>query len=112
MAAVWVILSWPDVSGSLAVKAINWIADPFQSLPAEPRPIPMGLGDNVEAIQAHDAQEAEYYRVHDSSEFGRLRLWLRDLQDPLDPSTERQLVMGFAVAAALGIWRLDSRNPR
>jgi len=112
IAVVCLVLSWPDDTGSLAIKALNWAADPTQSLPAEPRPIPLGLGDNAEAIQAHDAEEAEYYRLYDSSQLGRLRLWLRGLRDPLDVSTERQLVVGFAIFAALGIWRLEARTRR
>ena len=112
MAAVVLILAWPDENGSLAVKGIQWAADPFQSLPASPRPIAMGLGDDPEAVQIHDADEAEYYRVFNSSRIGRLRLTLKDLQDPVDPSTERQLVVGCGILVALGVWRLEARRPR
>jgi hypothetical protein len=71
----------------------------------------MGPGDDVEAVQAHDAEEAEYYRIYKTSSWGRLRLRLRDLRDPVDPSTTRQLVTGFAILAALTLWRLEGRNP-
>ena len=109
--AVLLILAWPAGNGSLAVKAIKWAADPFQSLPPRPRPLAMGLGDDTDAVQEHDAAEAEYYRIFNASRMGRLRLRLKDWQDPVDPSTERQLVVGVAILAALGIWRLGTRNP-
>jgi hypothetical protein len=110
--AVLLILAWPDGNGSLAIKAINWAADPFQSLPRAPRPLAMGLGDDTDAVQEHDAEEAEYYRIYTTSRMGRLRLRLRDLEDPVSPSTERQLAVGVAILAALGIWRLEARDLR
>jgi hypothetical protein len=108
--AVFLILAWPDQNGSLAVKAINWAADPFQSLPPPPRPLALGLGDDADAVQQHDAEEAAYYRIYQTSRIGQLRLRLRDLEDPFDPSTERQVLLGCAVLAALGIWRLEGRS--
>jgi hypothetical protein len=112
LVAVLVILAWPDQNASLAVKAINWAADPFQSLPPSPRPLVMGLGDDPEAVQQHDAEEAAYYQISRTSRIGRLRLRLRELQDPLEPSTERQLLVGCAVLAVLGIWRLEGKKAR
>jgi hypothetical protein len=103
--AVLLILAWPAENGSLARKAINWAADPFQSLPRVPSPLTMGLDDDMEAVQQHDAEETAYYRMYDTSRIGRLRLQLRDLQDPFDPSTERQVLVGLAILSALGIWR-------
>jgi hypothetical protein len=109
-AAVLLILAWPEGNGSLAVKTINWAADPFLALPAAPRPLGLGLGDDADAVQAHDAEEAEYYRIYNTSPIGRLRLRLRDLEDPVDSSTQRQLVIGLAVLAALAVWRLEART--
>ena len=60
MAAVVWILAWPAQNGSLGVKILKWAADPFQSLPATPSPIAFGRGDDMEAVQAHDAEEAAY----------------------------------------------------
>ena len=66
----------------------------------------MGLDDNADAVAAHDAEEAEYYRLVSTSGFARLRLRLKELNDPLDQTTERQLLVGIAVMGALGIWKL------
>ena len=105
---VLVVLGWPPDKGrSLFVKALNWGADPAGSLPALPRPLPMGLDDNGDAVAAHDLEEAEYYRVHDRSRVTRWRMALKETGEPLDPSTERQLLVGVAVLSALGVWRLE-----
>jgi hypothetical protein len=79
--AVSLILAWPEQNRSLAVKVINWCADPFQSLPPTPRPLPLGLGDDMETVQQHDAEEIAYYRMYNTSRLLRLRLQLRDLND-------------------------------
>jgi hypothetical protein len=102
--AVLLILAWPAENGSLARKAINWAADPSQSLPRLAGPLNMGLDDDVDAVQQHDAEETAYYQMYNTSRIGRLRLQLRDLQDPFDPSTERQVLVGLAILSALGIW--------
>jgi hypothetical protein len=109
--AVLVVLGWPPDKGrSLLVKATNWAADPGGSLPALPRPLPMGLDDNGDAVAAHDLEEAEYYRVHDRSRVTRWRMALKETGEPLDPSTERQLLVGVAVLSALGVWRLNGKQ--
>ena len=106
--AALVVLAWPpDTGRSLAVKIVNWAVDPSGALPALPPPLPMGLDDNGDAVAAHDAQEAEYYRLHDRSRTLRWRMDLKTAGEPLDPSTERQLLVGIAVLSALGVWRLN-----
>jgi hypothetical protein len=111
-AAVLLVLTWPpDTGRSLVVKAVNWAADPAGSLPTLPAPLPIALDDDGDAVPAHDAQEAEYYRVRDRSVITRWRMTLRDAADPFDPSTERQLLVAVAVLSALGVWRLDSKRP-
>ena len=111
-AALLVLLGWPPDKGrSLLVKAVNLAADPSGSLPALPAPLPMGLDDNGDAVAAHDLEEAEYYRVHDRSRLTRWRLALKEAGEPLDPVTERQLLVGVAVLSALIVWRLNA-SPR
>ena len=106
--AVLLVLVWPPDKGrSLLVKAVNWAVDPAGSLPALPPPLPMGLDDNGDAVAAHDLEEAEYYRVHDRSRVTRWRMALKETGEPLDPSTERQLLVGVAVLSALAVWRLN-----
>jgi hypothetical protein len=108
--AVLLILAWPEDNQSLAIKALNWGVDPYQTLPRTPTPLAPGLGDDMDAVQQHDAEEAAYYYMYSSSRISRLRLQLRDLRDPLDPSTERQLLVGVAILVALGIWRMEGKK--
>jgi len=108
--AVLLILAWPAENQSLAVKAINLAVDPYQILPRTPGPIAPGLGDDVDAVQQHDAEEQAYYYMYSSSRLSRLRLQLRDLKDPLEPSTERQILVGLAILFALSIWRAERKK--
>ena len=111
--AVVLILCWPADSGrSLAVKAANWLADPNNSLPSLPSQLPIGLDDNGDAVAAHDAEEAEYYRAYTSSRATRLRMTLKTASDPLSPSTERQILAGVGILSALAVWRLNERRER
>jgi hypothetical protein len=106
--AVAVILAWPPDSGrSLGVKAVNWAADPAGGLPALPPPLPMSLGDNGDAVAAHDALETAYYQARDRSLATRWRMDLKTAGDPLERSTMRQLLVGLGVLSALAMWRLS-----
>jgi hypothetical protein len=71
-----------------------------------PEPLPAGLGDDGDAVTEHDQRMADYFSVRDSSGWARRRLELKEFEDPFDPSTERQLLTGLGVLAALGVWRL------
>jgi hypothetical protein len=106
---VLLIFSWPPDEGrSLAVKSINWLADPGHSLPTMPNRLPIGLDDNGDAVAAHDAEEAEYYRQYASSPVTRLRMTLKVAGDPFDPTTERQVLAGIGMLSLLAIWRLNA----
>jgi len=108
--AVLLVLVWPPEKGrSLGVKALNWAVDPSGSLPALPEPLPMRLDDDGDAVAAHDALEMEYYRRRDSSATARWRMAMKIAIDPLDPQTERQLLVGVALLSALAIWRLNKK---
>ena len=108
--AVLLVLVWPPASGrSLIVKAVNWLADPFDGLPDLPEPLPRGLEDNGDAVSAHDAEESEYFRRRDSGSMTRWRLDAKEGTDPFDPQTERQLLVGLVVLSALAVWRLNGR---
>jgi len=107
--AVVVLLAWPAENGSLGVKTVRWLADPFHTLPEFPGPLAMGMDDNGDAVAEHDAQEAEYYRFAASSSIARMRLRLKGISDPLDLTTERQLLVGIVVIGGLVVWRLGAR---
>jgi hypothetical protein len=108
--ALIVVLAWPPDRGrSLGVKAVNWIADPSDALPTLPPPLPMGLDDDGDAVAAHDAQETAYYQRRDESATTRWRMRLKEATDPIDPQTERQVLVALAVAGALVVWRIDRR---
>ena len=115
------VLAWPPGSGgrgpanindgrSLAVKMLNWAVDPAGSLPSLPAPLPMGLDDDGDAVAAHDLLESEYYRVRDRSAMNRWRMRMKNARDPIDPTTERQILIGIAADSALTVWRLSART--
>ena len=104
------MLAWPPDRGngsSLAVKFIHWVVDPTGALPALPPTLPPGLGDNGDAVAAHDAIEAEYYRLYNSSSTTRFRMNVKAGSDPMDPTTERQILVASAALAALATWRIS-----
>jgi hypothetical protein len=104
-----VILCWPPDRGhgtSLLIKGLHWAVDPAGALPPLPPPLPPGLGDNGDAVAEHDAIEAEYYRLHNSSPVTRWRMDVKAAGDPFDPTTERQLLVAGAAIGALATWKL------
>jgi hypothetical protein len=108
IAAALLILAWPPrEGGSLGIKAIRWLADPMDTLPSQPPPLPMGVGDDGDAVAAHDAEEAEFFRVYNGSSTARLRMRLKVVDEPLDPATERQLLTAVGILAGLGVWGLN-----
>jgi hypothetical protein len=107
--AVLAILAWPpDAGRSLGVKVLNRAADPADALPALPPPLPLSLGDDGDAVSAHDTQEQAYYQERDRSRLLRWRMDLKAAADPFERSTMRQLLVGLVVLSALGVWRLNT----
>jgi hypothetical protein len=112
LAAV-VVLFWPSQQNrSLAIKAINWAADPRDKLPHPPADFSMEDGEDTSVVIAHDDQEAEYERALGSSGLEGIRVRLRGLQEPFDPSTEQQVLAAIAVLGGLLIWRIGGRPAR
>jgi hypothetical protein len=110
--AAFVIVAWPPGQDrSLALKVVNWLADPTNMLPTLPGPLAPGLDDDADAVTAHDTQMAEYDRLFASSRTLRIRLQLKVAEDPFNPSTERQVLTAFGVLAGLGIWQRGFRRP-
>jgi len=109
LAAV-IVLFWPGQgSRSLAIKSLNWLADPRGSLPRQPGQFSLEDGEDPVAVMAHDSQEEEYNRLVASSRLARLRIRLRDLSDPFEPSTQRQLLAAIGVLGGLLVWRIGER---
>jgi hypothetical protein len=97
-------LLWPvDGGRSVAVKAINWLADPRGELPRRPSPLAMGVDDDADVVTAHDFEEHAYDAMYRRSWTARLRLQLRDAEDPLEPATERAVLI--AAAALVAAWK-------
>jgi hypothetical protein len=106
--AMLLVLAWPPERGrSLGVKALSWIVDPAAALPAFPPPLPIGLDDDGDAVAAHDALESAYYESRDRSGFTRWRMAVKEMRDPVDPQTGRQLLVAIGVIGALAVWRLQ-----
>lgn len=108
-----VILAWPPDRGhgtSLLLKGVHWVVDPTDALPALPPPLPPGMGDNGDAVAAHDAIEAEYYRLYNSGGTTRWRMEMKAAGDPFDPTTARQILVASAAIAALAAWKMRSTS--
>jgi hypothetical protein len=109
--AIVLVLLWPPTGGaSLGVKTLRWIVDPADSLPRLPEELPMALGDNGDAVAAHDEQAAEYYRLTEGSAWVRTRVRLKEMTDPAAPPTMRQILGATAMLSALAVWRLGGRK--
>jgi hypothetical protein len=102
---------WPPEGGrSLAVKAINWLADPRQELPRRPSPLAIGVDDDADIVAAHDNEEHAYEAMYRGSWTGRMRLELRDADDPLETSTERAALV--VAAALVAVWWFRRQSTR
>jgi len=109
--SVFLILCWPPEKGrSLGLKITNRLADPRNTLPTMPEPLPIALDDNGDAVSEHDALAAEYYRQYESSALTRYRMRLKEATDPFDPSTARQILAGIAILSALAVWRINGKR--
>jgi hypothetical protein len=109
--ALLIVYAWPPRdSKSLAVKFVNWVVDPWDELPILPGPLPMYVGDDPEAVEIHDIVTQQYDALYRKGGWTRMRLELKVAEEPLDPSTERQLLTAIAVATAFVAWRWSGRK--
>ena len=67
----------------------------------------MGLDDDGDAVSEHDMLETAYFQYRQRSALTRWRMDMKDAADPFEPSTQRQLLVGVLVAAALSVWSMD-----
>jgi hypothetical protein len=109
--ALVVVIAWPPRDGrSLVVTFINWVVDPANQLPVLPAQLELGLGDDPDAVAAHDQQVQQYDAIYLKGGWTRRRLQLKVVRDPFDPATERQLLLAGAVVAVFAVWRFGGRG--
>jgi hypothetical protein len=109
--AAFLLLAWPPAEGkSLGAKALNWIVDPTGALPDLPQTLPMNLDDDGDAVAEHDALEQQYYAAYQGSRLTRMRMDLKAAGDPLETTTERQLLVGVGVLGVLAIWQVGEKK--
>ena len=109
--ALLLVAVWPPSDDrSLAVKIVNWAADPADSLPTLPGPLAFGQSDDLEAVNAHDLQTRMYDELYGKGGWTRIRLELKVATDPINPATERQLLVAIGVVTAFLVWRFGARK--
>ncbi len=106
-AALAIILIWPPAGGkSLAVTFVNWAVDPTGQLPVLPPQLPLGAGDDPDAVEAHDSLVRQYDALYIKGGWTRRRLELKVAGEPLRPTMMRQLLMAAALVLAAVTWRV------
>ena len=109
--ALLIVFAWPPTDDkSLAVKFVNWSVDPWDALPLLPDQLALGLGDDPDAVAAHDQQTQQYDALYLKGGWTRTRLQLKVARDPINPSTERQALTAIGVLAAFVVWRMSARG--
>lgn len=110
--ALFIVAAWPpDDDKSLALKLTNWAVDPGGTLPILPGPFGPGQGDEMRDVEAHDLQVRMYDELYARGGWTRRRLQLKVAGDPINPATERQLLLGGGVLVAFLVWRFG-RDPQ
>src|SRR5262245_32884732 len=109
--ALLIVFVWPPTDDtSLAVKVVNWAVDPWDELPTLPDQLPLGLGDDPDAVNARDQQVQQYDALYLKGGWTRKRLELKVAGDPFNPATERQVLIAIAVLTAFLVWRATGRS--
>ncbi|MBZ5560490.1 MAG: hypothetical protein LAO77_24815 [Acidobacteriia bacterium] len=107
--ALLAVVAWPPSDDrSLAAKFVNWAVDPRDELPVLPTQLALGLGDDPDAVAAHDMVVQQYDTLYAKGGWTRTRLQLKVARDPMHPSTERQLLTAMVVLTALLAWRVKT----
>jgi hypothetical protein len=111
VASLAVVVLWPPAGGkSLGVMLVNWAVDPTGELPVLPKQLPLGRGDEPDAVETHDAAVREYDRRYAEGGWTRRRMALKTAGEPLRPPTMRQLLTAAAVVIAAVAWRVAVRE--
>jgi hypothetical protein len=113
--ALFIVFAWPSTGDrSLLCKLVNWSVDPWNELPVLPEQLPLGLGDDPDAVAARDTIVQQYDALYLKGGWTRTRLELKVARDPFNPSTERQLLTALGVLTVLVAWKLggEASSPR
>jgi hypothetical protein len=92
------------------VKGVNWVVDPSDTLPILPPQLGFGLSDDPQAVEIRDDLVRRYDQAYRSDSLTRQRLLLKVAEDPLDRTTERQLLLLLGVVVAFVVWRRGARG--
>lgn len=107
--AVAIVCMWPPQDDrSLAMKAINWAVDPWNALPVLPPQLPLGQGDDPDAVYQRYLVIQQYYALYLKGGWTRKRLELKAARDPFDAGTVRQVLTVAGVITAFLAWRLHT----
>lgn len=108
--ALLLVALWPPEGGrSLAVQAVRWAADPSGALPVLPDQLPVGMGDDPDAVELRDEMVRAYDAAWDAGGLTQLRLRMKSARDPLPPATLRQVLLGAGVLLVGMAWRVGTR---
>jgi hypothetical protein len=110
--AVLLVCLWPPADDrSLVVKIVNWAVDPLDRLPVLPEPFALGAGDDPDTVAAHDTQVQAYDTLYARGGWTRRRLEWKVARDPVNPATERQVILAFGIVTAFAFWRINRAAP-
>jgi hypothetical protein len=111
--ALFIVCAWPPRDDkSLAMKFVNWAVDPRGELPVMPPPFTFANGDDPQTVTEHDTQSLNYGLLYLKGGWIRRRLELKVADDPVNPSTERQLLIALGVATVFLVWRFERKSGR
>lgn len=82
----------------------------MESCQSCPPQLGYGVGDDPQAVEARDAQVRRYDELYNAGRWTRMRLKLKVADDPLNRSTERQLLLAVAAIAVFTVWRVGGRG--
>ena len=83
---------------------------PARPLAGTAEQLPLGQGDDLEAVNARDLLVQQYDALYLEGGWTRRRLELKVARDPWPPGTTRQLLMVAGVITALVAWRVAVRK--
>src|SRR5262245_30278594 len=109
--AVALVCVWPPADDRRrAIKVVNWTVNPSVEQPVPPGPVALGAGDDTDVVAAHDMQVQAYDTPYAKGGWTRRRLEWKVARDPLNPATERQVILALGIVTAFVFWRVNRRS--